>query len=349
MNISRSLVGASLLLVLFGAGCTLGTSKPAQPTGGMWYSPDRGTSWKQTAVLYTSSGVADWSNVDVVATTIDPEDTNAMYVGTRDNGMFYTYDSGKTWMQPADMSVGAVQAIAVSPKEKCTIVAGKLSEIWMSNDCSRTYKRIFTPEINASDFLKSVVIDWYNPSMMYALSKEGVFFKSMNGGATWKSPIKFAATATQLVIDPHDSRILFAGLDGNGLRKSIDGGETWVNLKENAKMIEGSGNVKVIATAMSKADEYVVATVSGLMRTMDGGITWEPISLLTIPAIVSLSIDPTNANIIYYGTDKVFYRTANGGLNWETIKLPTARAAGTLLVHPGNPASIYMGAKNLAK
>lgn len=349
MTFSRPFAGAALAaVVLMGAGCSLGGSQQGAPTGGIWYSPDRGSSWQQLQVLYTSNGVGTWSNADVVVNVLDPNDGNAMYAGTRENGMFYTYDSGKTWMQPKDMATGPVQAIAVSPADKCDVVAAKFAEVWMSRDCNRSYKRIFTPELVGGDFIKTLLVDRSNASVFFAVSQNGRFFKSTTSGANWTSPMNFDTKVVQLVQDPADGRVLFTATAAQGLYKSVDGGETWASLAENLKNVEGSMNINAIASSKSQSGTYIAATTNGLMRTTDGGMTWGAIKLLTSPTnVLSVSIDPKNANFIYYGTDKVFYRSANGGANWETIKLPTARAAGTLLVHPDMNAAIFMGAKNI--
>ncbi|MEI7741867.1 MAG: hypothetical protein WCJ29_05215 [bacterium] len=349
MNTTSKLAILSLSLVLFGAGCSLGAKKVAPPTGGMFFSPDRGTSWQQITVQYTSDGILNWSTSDVLMTVVDPSDSNAIYAGTRENGLKYTYDSGKTWMSPKDVSAGAAQAVAVNPKDKCTIYVAKLPELWKSEDCNRTYKRIFTPEIG-QDYFKAILIDQSSPSTIYAITQGGSLFKSASGGVSWQSNHRFEDAVNSFVMDPFDSRIMLVGTAGSGIYRTVDAGVTWESLREKTKDLVGGNQVKSIVSAKSTKGLYIAAIANGLIRSKDGGNTWEVVKTLVNPPqmnIISLAVDPKNAEAIYYGTEAVFYRTANGGTTWETIKLPTARAAGTLLVHPDSNGAIYLGAKNL--
>jgi photosystem II stability/assembly factor-like uncharacterized protein len=88
----------------------------------------------------------------------------------------------------------------------------------------------------------------------------------------------------------------------------------------------------------------------GLLKTNDGGQTWQAISLITPPAstdIYSVAINPQNNLEIYYATASTFYKTVDGGQNWITRRLPTGAVATYLYVDPLEPNVIYMGMSNL--
>ncbi|MGH7254984.1 MAG: WD40/YVTN/BNR-like repeat-containing protein, partial [bacterium] len=80
---------------------------------------------------------------------------------------------------------------------------------------------------------------------------------------------------SSLVIDPSDSRVLYAG-GRAGVEKSLDGGQTWTPMNEGLETL----NVRTIA--MSTQDPqllYLGTNGSGLYRSTDGARTWTPIPL----------------------------------------------------------------------
>ena len=93
----------------------------------MWNlcSSDRGDSWQIISNLVTAEGIKSISNVNIYKIFTDPQDPQAMYLGTRENGLFYTYDGGRSWQRPASSAVsnGFIYSIAVHPQDKCTIMA----------------------------------------------------------------------------------------------------------------------------------------------------------------------------------------------------------------------------------
>ena len=95
-----------------------------------------------------------------------------------------------------------------------------------------------------------------------------------------------------------------------------------------------------------------MASKYGLIRSKDGGASWEPLTLLTKAGSVeidSLALDPKNANRLYYGTASTFYKSEDGGATWSTKKLPTSRAGAALLVDAGDSNVVYLGAFKIAK
>lgn len=347
------IIPAFMALVLLGAGCAIGgQKKPAAPTGGMYYSPDSGKTWKQMSVVLTSQGIARNNQVDVVAATFDPEDSQAMYMGTAADGLFYSYDGGASWMKPKEQSLrsGLVSAVAVHPQKKCTIYAAVTNQLMMSEDCNRSYTRA-SFRLETGDTIRALIIDWYNPSVVYAAATNGTLFKSTDDGATWSARQRFTGNIGAIAMDPKDSRVLLVGLEKGAMWKTTDGGETWTNLKTQMKEM-GVTRVREIVADPTTEGRYVVATRSTIIETLDRGETWRQIPLLTGAGesqIHSLAIDPKNSEILYYGTEKGFYRTEDGGASWTSIQLPTKRAAGTILVQPENTKEIYIGAFTVAK
>jgi photosystem II stability/assembly factor-like uncharacterized protein len=89
-----------------------------------------------------------------------------------------------------------------------------------------------------------------------------------------------------------------------------------------------------------------------LLRSKDGGATWQDIKLLTPPSatlIYSLAVNPKNEKELFYGTSKALYRTVDGGVNWITRALPTSRAVKFIVLDPKGPNTLYIGVKTVEK
>lgn len=149
-----------------------------------------------------------------------------------------------------------------------------------------------------------------------------------------------------MVASPSDSRRLYVATKSAGVWRSDDSGATWKDLSKAYVKFAGAGEFGDIALGVSDPNIAILATKFGLLRSVDGGDTWDKIDLLT-PAgttqIYSLTVDPKDPNNSYYGTSTNFYRTVNGGTNWVPKKLPTSRTATALMVDRTNSAVLYMG------
>src|SRR5262245_7142771 len=76
-----------------------------------------------------------------------------------------------------------------------------------------------------------LTVDPSAPSTIYARTSYGSVFKSTDSGGSWKA-ISSVSGVNFLAVDPKDSSTLYAAR-GRGLVKSIDGGETWVDININ--------------------------------------------------------------------------------------------------------------------
>src|SRR6202045_4144079 len=154
---------------------------------------------------------------------------------------------------------------------------------------------------------------------VYVGAASGGIWKSVNGGTTYK-PV-FDKQAVQsigaIAVDPSASKTLWVGTGeswtrnsvsvGDGIYKSIDGGENWSNmgLKESERiskiLIDPNDSNTVYACVPGKL--WSDSDDRGLYKTTDGGATWNKIlkgpNLSTGCSMISM--DPTNPKTIYAG------------------------------------------------
>ena len=348
MRKSLSLLTASVAaLVLVGAGCiSVGTSTSGIGDGGIFKSTNKGDAWAQKNAMPTVTGERRTFNSASVATiSQDPQDPNALYIGTTELGMFFTYDGGESWYQPGQLNRGRINSIAVHPKNKCIVYVTFENKLFKTDDCSRTFTVPFT-DTRTDKSTKAVAIDHYDPNVVWLATSAGDLLKSTDGGAYWDNIKIFNDDIMRIKVSSDDSRRVYVATKLNGVWRTTDGGAKWEDLSQKYKDFAGAREFSDLAFGKSDPKVMILASKFGLIRSNDGGDNWQKIDLLTAPGsatIYSLAVDPKDVNTIYYGTSTTFYKSANGGVNWSTKRLPTSRAATVLHVDDRNSATLYLG------
>lgn len=340
---------ALLALPLLGQQCIRFGGGSSGTDGGVYKSVNNGGEWKQKSAIPTVTGSPrTFGSANIVMLAQDPADRLALYAGTRESGMLYTYDGGETWRQPKDLVQGAVNAVAVDPKDKCTVYVATANRVLKTTDCSRSYAESYRDATAISAF----AADYFNTGHLYLGTEKGAVLKSADGGRTWGLLQDLKGKIIDIVINPKDSRIVYVAVSRRGVWKSTDAGRSWQDLTGGFKKLAGSTDIKRLVVSGANAEIVVMASKYGLIRSKDGGASWEPLTLLTKPGSIeidSLALDPKSANRLYYGTTSTFYKSEDGGATWSTKKLPTSRAATALLVDAGDSNVIYLGALKIAK
>ena len=167
---------------------------------------------------------------------------------------------------------------------------------------------------------------------------------------------------------------IYAGSAGGGVWKSSDGGASWVPLTDHEVSI-AAGGLAVVATA-GQPDTIYVGTGSsdfstqnlygqGILKSSDGGKTWEQLAAATFNRLsfASLKVDDANPNVLYAGTTFGFsggssdefivettgaaglYKSTDGGVTWRDRSgqggLPPA-VIGPAPDGDGTPFDIYV-------
>ena len=355
MNKKIFLLGSLLgSLLLLGAGC-VSTSTVTGPMG-VFRSLDKGDTWLQANVYPTAQGVKSLASVKAYRLFTDPSDPNALYLATRGQGLFYTYDKGDSWQVAGAMNGKFIYALAVDPKSKCTILASDGDHLYKSTDCSRSWSLAYNND-QANDRVVALAYDFGNSKNVYAGLLGGEVLLSTDGGMGWKVIKRFAkgTTLQSLVADPLTPGRLYAASTQNGLARSDDGGATWINLNEGLNSFNDSLSFYRLVLHPTEKDIVFWVSKYGILRSNDAGKTWTDLKLLTPPGSVNIyafAISPSNPKEMYYvGTvlgDKgasrsTFYKSVDGGASWVTKKLPTNTIPVTLLIHPTDTKTLFMG------
>ena len=289
-------------------------------------------------------------------------DPKTYYMGTTGGGLWKTEDMGLSWRNVSDsfFKTGSVGAIAVAESDPNVVYVGMGEHavrgvmthhgdgVYKSTDAGKTWKKV---GLDATQHISRIVVDPKNPNIvfvaaqgaLYSHTKERGVYKSVDGGATWKSVLHVddKTGASELSMDMNNPRILYAAMwehgrlpwkvisggPGSGLYKSTDSGETWEKLKEGlpeemGKMsiaVSRSNPEKVYALIESDSDKEA----GGLFVSSDGGKKWSRITndhrlVQRAWYYIELFIDPKNENTVYVMSASAL-RSNDAGKTWESI------------------------------
>ncbi len=288
------------------------------------------------------------------------------YAGAAGGGVWKTEDGGVNWHCVSDStftsaSVGAIEVAQTNPNVVYVGMGevemrGNMSfgdGVYKSIDAGKTWKHIGLEESYA---IGTIAIDPQNENIVYVAvqghiwgaNKERGLYKTTDGGKTWNIILKGADDNTGCIdvkFDPNNANIIYASMykafrtpyslnsggTGSGLYKSIDGGETWKLISENAGLPKGLDG-KIIVTISSLNPNKIWAAVenienAGIYYSEDAGETWILLTkendLIQRPWYFSnLYVDPKNDNELYILSVE-YWRSKNGGSDFERAETNT--------------------------
>src|SRR5436190_2782424 len=201
----------------------------------------------------------------VAAVSGVPHRPDEFYFGHVNGGVWKTRDAGRTWFPIFDdQPVASIGALAVAPSAPDVLYVGTGEStlrdstgfgngVYKSTDAGRTWTHL---GLDATHHIGKVAVHPKNPDVvfvaaigkLYAATPERGLFRSRDGGRTWQKVLYKDENvgAVEVVIDPSDPRVVYAGLwntrrppwftyaptngPGGDIYKSTDGGSTWRQL-----------------------------------------------------------------------------------------------------------------------
>ncbi len=195
---------------------------------------------------------------------------------------------------------------------------------------------------NVSGRTRGLIYDFADPTyeIWFAGSVSGGIWKTVDAGRSWRNvteDLPNLATSA-IVMAPSNSDIIYAGtgegfnnvdqIDGSGIWKSSDKGESWTQLTNTANNPKFQNIMRII---VSPNDENIllVATNSGfnyfagekprsfIFRSTDGGNNWIEV-YVSDNAIEHIISNPKDFNTQYATINSIgVIKSKDGGITWE--------------------------------
>lgn len=350
MSRSISSIAIPLLaLMLVGQGCVGGTAKTNAADGGVYKTADRGATWVQKRVLVKNAKTYTLGNDPISTIVIDPQDRTTVYAGTAERGIVYTLNGGDSWEEMSDKSKAPkgskIESIAVDPKDKCTVYAAMKNKLYKTTTCGRDWSELFF-DPNTLKVFKVIKVDWYNPTILYAGTSDGDVFRSTDAGLSWLVATRANAAVSDILIDVRDSRVVYVATAGDGIRKTMDGGNTWLPIVNQLKDYSNAKRVNALTMDLAQEPTLYLASRYGLLASKDGGETWNALKLVTESGeidILDVAVNPRNEKELEYITKTAIVFSSDQGATWVAKRLPSTRPAVTLTIDPEDGKTIYLG------
>jgi hypothetical protein len=240
---------------------------------GLFASDDAGKSWQ---ALGTGAGSAAITN-SVTNIVFDPAHPEVSWeTGIRGNGGLYgSSDNGATYLELGKLTFTQTVSVDFGDPARSTLVTGThgmQQQVFHSGDGGKTWDNIGL----------NLPADGYNAETPLVLDShtfliggnrgggtESGIYRTTDAGATWKPMGSFQVNHFGVPLQASDAAIYWPLYAMGGIAKSSDLGLSWTKLAETS--LRGVSPIEL-------PDASIVTIGSDhLMRSTDGGATWQPI------------------------------------------------------------------------
>lgn len=209
------------------------------PERGVFRTTDGGRNWKKVLYLSDSTGASDVElqpgNPNVVFAVMTRSERKPWTIisGAREGGAYKSADGGETWAKMSGglpdglVGKGNLGVTAANPNRLYLLYEAKPGGgMYRSDDAGLTWTQTSAMPglITRPFYYTTLTADPTNADVVYA-GAEG-FFKSTDGGKTFRSFPTPHGDNHDLWINPRDGNVMVQANDG-GANVSLNGGRTW--------------------------------------------------------------------------------------------------------------------------
>jgi photosystem II stability/assembly factor-like uncharacterized protein len=224
--------------------------------------------------------------------------------------------------------------------------------------------------------IADIAKDPRDQAVWYVAVASGGVWKTENTGTTW-TPIfddESSYSIGTVTVDPENPNVVWVGTGennsqrsagyGDGVYKSLDGGQTWTNMgletsEHIGKIVLDPRDSNVVWVA-SQGPLWSPGGERGLYKSTDGGETWEvSLEISENTGISDVVLDPRDPDVLYAssyqrrrrqwtvvagGPESRVYKSTDGGASWRMLGggLPEGDVGRIgLALSPQNPDTIY--------
>jgi len=324
-----------------------------------WYvAAGSGNLWKTTNAGITWQPVFDnQSSYSIGTVTIDPNNSEAIWVGTGENvsgrhvgwgdGIYKSINGGKSWENKGLKKSEHIGKILVDPRNSEVVFVAAEGPLWSSGGERGVYKSKdggdsweLVLEIDENTGITDLEFAPSNPDVIYAAAyqrrrkvwsllaggpKSGIY-KSTNNGEAWQRLSTGLPSGDMgkigLAVTPANPQLIYATIEANneekGFYRSMDQGESWE--KRNSYISGGTGPHYYQEIEVSPDNPNLIYQMDVFLHvSRDGGKTFDYLGTGREKHSDNhaLWIDPNNGQHLIAGTDAGLYESFDEGSHWR--------------------------------
>ena len=275
--------------------------------------------------------------------SIDPNNSDIMYVGAPAGGIWKSTDAGVTYIPLTDdLPQIGVSGIAIDPNNSNIIYIATGDDdagdsysvgIWKSTNGGLSWTPTGINPSNSPNRTSEIYINPNNSSMLWVATSSGVY-KTTNAGNNWT--LTQSGNFRDLKVNPTNPNIIYASTSSQFYR-STDSGNSFTQISSGLPV--DSGRLFMDVTQANSNYVYLVAATSnygyqGIYRSTDSGLTFTQMANTTdiFDGVsqawydLAISASNTNQNEIYVGVLNI-WKSSNGGDSFSQVNSWTTRNA----------------------
>jgi len=269
------------------------------------------------------------------------------------------------------------RALAVHPRDPQVVYAGTQYGPYRSTDGGEHWAALGFPDTGMTVW--SLLFHPRDPRVLYAGTAPAAVYRSEDGGDTWRRlsalgargrvTMSFPTRVTRLAVDPSQPQELYAGLEVDGVVRSLDGGATWedtsarlVELAARPHLksrivsdtdIEGMMDTHALCVSSAQPGTVFLALRMGLFKSPDRGVHWEDLEVGRFSPLTyarDVQVSPHDARTLYAclspaarSEDGALYRSDDLGASWQRLDRGV-KARSTLMavaLHAKDPNQVF--------
>ncbi len=323
--------------------------------GGVNISYDDGKNW----IMCNRPAVGQFYYI-----AVDNATPYNVYGGLQDNGVWMgssTYKASTRWQADGQypykrLMGGDGMQVAIDTRTNTTVYTGFQFGNYFRINTATGQRKFITPKHKLGErplrwnWQTPIHLSTHNQDILYMGSNKvhrsfnkGDDFEAISDDLTTggrKGDVAFS-TLTTIHESPLKFGLLYVGSDDGLVHLSKDGGNSWINISEG--LPEQMWVARIQASQHDEATVYVALNAyrwdnfeSMVYKSTNYGKIWQAIGTdLPVEPVNVIKEDPSNANILYVGTDHGVYVSLNGGAQFMAMNknLP-AVAVHDIVIHP---------------
>ena len=326
--------------------------------------------WTSMGPSSSNSGYNGIGRVNCV--TVDPTNSDNIWVGTPAGGLWKSTDGGTSWTTNTDnFTVMGVSAVVIDPTNTNVMYIGtgdgfagdtRSRGVLKSTDGGETWNTTgLTWSSTSTLYIRYMAIHPTSPNIVLVAASNGIY-RTTNGGTSW---VKEAVSDFfDVKFNPADPNIIYAASNGR-LYKSTNIGDTWTPVftvpdSDRLAIAVTPANPAMVAAVSSSDATDSFGGFNGLYVSTDNGETYELKSdspnLLNGSITGSgssgqgwydlcIAVSPVDADMIFVGGVNL-WQSYDGGVSWLLAthwNYSNDAPPGTPVVHADKHALTWAG------